>query len=119
MRIYCCQFDIAWEDKPANHAKVRRMLEAAGVEHGAMVLLPEMFSCGFSMNVGTVRDDRTQEDRSFLEQMARSLGVWLVGGVVSADETGKGRNHAAVLNPTGERVAIYTKLHPFSIGKEA
>ena len=27
MKIYGVQLDIAWEDKPANHAKVRKLLE--------------------------------------------------------------------------------------------
>ena len=42
MNVALVQFDIAWEDKPANHATIERMLIEAGVEPGAYVLLPEL-----------------------------------------------------------------------------
>ncbi len=50
MKIYCCQFDIVWENKPANFARVKKLLEGAAIAPGSLVLLPEMFSTGFSMN---------------------------------------------------------------------
>ena len=42
MNIYCCQLDIAWEDKAANYRKVEGMLAGARPERGSLVLLPEM-----------------------------------------------------------------------------
>ena len=44
MKIYCCQFDIAWENKPANHEKVRQLLSKANLKGGELIVLPEMFS---------------------------------------------------------------------------
>ena len=51
MKIYCVQHDIAWENRRANFAKVESLLAAAKPEAGSLVLLPEMFASGFSMNV--------------------------------------------------------------------
>jgi len=56
MKILCCQLDITWEDKPANFAKVRSLLAAAVPPPGSLVLLPEMFATGFSMNVAKIRE---------------------------------------------------------------
>ena len=61
MQIACCQFDVAWEDKPANYRKVRAMVASARLDAGAMLLLPEMFATGFSMNTGAKREECGQE----------------------------------------------------------
>src|SRR4051794_37315325 len=119
MRIYCVQLDIVWEDKAANHAKVRRMLENARPEVGSLVLLPEMFSTGFSMNVGTVADDVSRADQEFIPAVAREFGVTVVAGLVLRDRDGKGLNQAMVCDASGNEIARYTKLQCFSPGKEA
>lgn len=119
MRVLAVQLDIAWEDKPANHRRVRELLGRAGVRGGELVVLPEMFSTGFSMNVPAVSDTWSGEDRAFLERLAKELGVWVIAGVVSTGSEGKGRNHAVVVGPAGAEVARYTKVHPFAPGKEA
>lgn len=118
MKVYCVQYDIAWENKRASHAAVRRLLEQASPERGALVLLPEMFSTGFSMNVGTVHDEDRQ-DQAFLSETARALGVYLMGGIVLRRPDGKGLNIAITCSPDGREICRYSKLHPFTPGKEA
>ena len=41
MKLFCCQHDIVWENKPANHAKVRMLLEAANIPHGWLATVKE------------------------------------------------------------------------------
>src|SRR4051794_35053509 len=119
MNIYCCQLDIAWEDKDANFAKVERLLAAAKPERGSLVLLPEMFATGFSMDVAGIAEDPANGPTvQFLSRQAVKLGVYLVGGFVTRGEEGMGRNVLAVIGPDGRRVADYTKIHPFSVGEE-
>jgi len=120
MNIYCCQLDIAWEDKAANYRKVERLLADAKPSRGSLVLLPEMFATGFSMNVAGIAEDAAEGPTvRFLSQRAAALGVYLVGGFAAPDGgDGKGRNVLAVFGPDGKRVADYTKIHPFSIGEE-
>ena len=50
MHLACCQLGMAWEDKPANYRRVETLLDAAGVSAGTLVLLPEMFATGFTMD---------------------------------------------------------------------
>ena len=50
MNVMALQFDIAWENKPANYAKVRQLLAEAAPAKESLVVLPEMFATGFSMN---------------------------------------------------------------------
>jgi predicted amidohydrolase len=54
MEIFALQYDIAWEDRAANVATIRRMLDAREPPAGSLVVLPEMALTGFSMNVDRV-----------------------------------------------------------------
>jgi predicted amidohydrolase len=118
MKGYCCQFDIAWEEKPANFDRVRRLLEDAAPAPGSLAILPEMFATGFSMNVAGIAEDERGETAAFLSGLAKDLGVFLIGGVVTRGAGGKGRNEALAFDPEGREVARYCKLHPFSYGGE-
>ena len=75
MKIYCVQHDIAWENRRANFAKVEALLSAAKPEAGSLVLLPEMFASGFSMNITAIREGRERETERFLAATAKKLGI--------------------------------------------
>ena len=119
MKIYCCQHDIEWENKPANFARVRKLIAKAKPEHGSLVLLPEMFATGFTMNVASAAEGAAGETAGFLSATARELGVHLLAGVIGRAPDGRGRNQAVVFSPDGRGLAHYTKLQPFVPGGEA
>jgi predicted amidohydrolase len=118
MQVIGCQHDIVWEDKPANHARVKELLQTVSVQPGALVVLPEMFATGFSMNVERIAEGPDGPTHRFLAETAREHQAYVVGGVVSRDADGRGRNEAVVFGPDGREVARYCKLHPFSFGGE-
>jgi omega-amidase len=114
MEILGLQLDIVWENKEANFEKVRGLLEKANATPGSLVVLPEMFDTGFSMNVSGIcggTDD-------FLAEMAKRFGIYLLGGTAGPAENGKGKNEAVVFGPQGKELARYGKLHPFSYAGE-
>ena len=119
MKIYCCQFDIAWENKPANFAKARLLLEAAKPERGSLVLLPELFATGFTMNAAPFAEKPGAETEQFLTSLARELGVFVLGGVLGAGAQGRGRNLSVGFSPEGREVARYLKMQPFTPGGES
>ena len=118
MQVTAIQPDIAWEDKPANFERVRRLGAAARPEAGGLVVLPEMFATGFSMDVARIHEGPQREAETFLAEMARERGVHVIGGVVNLGPDGRGRNEAVVFGPDGREVARYAKMHPFSLGGE-
>jgi predicted amidohydrolase len=118
MKVYAVQFDMPWENKPASHAKVRELLGRAQPEPGSLVVLPEMFDTGFSMNVTATTDAVTQASQTFAAEMARAYGVYLMAGIVLDGQNGKGRNEALTYTPQGELLARYCKLQPFTLGGE-
>jgi omega-amidase len=119
MRVACCQLDIVWEDKPANYRKVRSLLAQAQLPADTLVVLPEMFATGFSMNVAVTREEAPFPTESFLAKMACDLHLSVIGGFAGAGQDGQARNQAAVFSPTGQRLGRYSKMHPFSLGGEA
>jgi omega-amidase len=118
MIVACCQLDIAWEDKAANHARVAALLDGTKLPPGSLLLLPEMFSTGFSMAVERVREEPERLSERFLAHLARERGLTVLGGVVTTAADGRGRNEALAFDPDGREVARYAKLHPFSYGGE-
>ena len=119
MTVIACQLDIVWEDKPANHAKVTRLLEKAAPPAGSLVVLPEMFATGFSMRAAQITDSVTQETQRFLADTAQQFGVFLLAGVVTSGQSGLGRNECIGYNPAGEEIVRYCKIHPFTYGGES
>src|SRR5271156_3119529 len=112
------QLDIVWEDKAANFSRVRSLLASNPPSPGSLVVLPEMFATGFSMNLGLTRQGPAREDEAFLAEVARKYKVTMVAGVVSEGSTGIGSNESVAISPEGEFLARYAKIHPFSLGGE-
>lgn len=119
MKVFCCQFDIAWEDKPANFERVRKMLAAARPPARSLVLLPEMFATGFSMDVPRIAEADGGPTDSFLVGMADELQIDILAGVVRRGEDARGSNEAVGFDTTGRAFVRYQKLHPFTFGGEA
>lgn len=118
MRVIGLQYDIVWEDKAANYAKIRRMLQQASPQPGALVILPEMSTTGFSMQVEQIAEPENCMTEQFFAGLAKEFQVYLVGGKVSPGTSPKGRNEAVVFNPEGRLLARYAKQRVFNPGGE-
>jgi predicted amidohydrolase len=118
MRVVACQWEVAWEDKAANHARVRDLLAVAGPQRDSLVVLPEMFATGFSMNVAGISEWGSGETQHFLAETASRLEVYLLGGLVTGEVDGEGRNEAVLYSPSGHEVGRYRKIHPYPLAAE-
>jgi len=118
MTIVGLQFDIAWENKPANFSTVRRLLTQAAPQKDSLVVLPEMFATGFSMNVNVIAEPYGGETEQFLAATAKEFGIYLVAGAPMRGRDGRARNKALVFSPAGELLAFYAKMRPFTPGGE-
>jgi len=119
MEIIGVQLDIVWEDKRANFDQVGALLAAIEIEPDSLIVLPEMFATGFSMNGPTVCEDETGPTQRFLEKLAQKHRAYVLGGLAERGPDGRGRNLAVAFGPSGREIARYCKLHPFSMGGEA
>lgn len=119
MQVILCQLDIVWEDKQANIEKVRQLLADQQIHPGAMIVLPEMFATGFSMNLSVTAEPDDRPTEQFLQQMAVEHQSYIVAGVVNRDASGLGRNEAVVFDPEGAELTRYAKMYPMTIAGEA
>src|SRR5262245_49594930 len=109
MKIYCCQFDIQWENKKVNFAKVLALLSSERLEQESLVLLPEMFATGFSMNVPEIAEQNDSVTEQFLADTAKQFHVFLMAGMVGKDKRGFGRNECVIFSPEGQLITRYCK----------
>ena len=93
------------------------MAVSATIDPGSLVVLPEMYDSGFSLNVDITQDEAGQS-AEFVSQLARDLGVTVQAGLTRVGPDGMGRNRAIVCDPSGAKIASYDKIHPFSYGRE-
>jgi len=117
------QMDIAWEDPQENfrrvEAKVETLMTGEGSEEGAipdLVVLPEMFATGFSMEAEKVAGF-AKETRDFLAALSTRLSVHLLAGYAEPSEP-LPANACSIFSPRGEELLHYRKIHPFSLAKE-
>ena len=119
MRLACCQIDIAWESKHANFATVHRWVAQSSLPKNTLLVLPEMFATGFSMNVAAIAEDAGGETEQFILSLAREFEIYVLGGLIARGKNGMGRNEAIVAAPGGKFVTRYCKMHPFTLAGES
>ena len=120
MHVACCQFDIAWEDKPANYGRVEALVGAAELEPDTLLLLPEMFATGFSMNAERIAEPLDGPTAGFVGSLARQHGIHVLAGIVIQpdDSSSRPRNQAFLFTPDGRLAGRYAKVHRFTFAGE-
>ena len=101
-----------------NLNQARGLLEQAARGGAELAVLPEYF-CLIGQNdadkLAIQESFGTGPIQQFLSDMARSLGIWLVGGTMplSALQPDRVYNSSLVFSPQGDCVARYDKIHLF------
>jgi|SRR5579884_1437227 len=114
MHIAAVQLDIQWEDRPSNHARVRRMLDAVELPARTLVVLPEMFDTGFSMNAAATDPGGESSTERFCRELARERDVAVLAGVVAQTGDGRLANEAVCFAPDGAELVRCRKMQPFT-----
>lgn len=119
MHAHLVQLDIAWEDKPANHRRVRERIAQAPTNPGDLIVLPELFDVGFTLNTAVARDD-DGVTLAFLQALADETGCTVHGSRATMPAgSAKAHNNATVCAPgLSGPLCEYAKVHPFSFGRE-
>ena len=116
IRISIVQTDIVWENKQENlrllHEKLQSLRGTTEI-----VVLPEMFSTGFSMQSDMLAEANSGETITTLKQWASLFQVAICGSYITVDN-GRYYNRAFFLTPEGEEF-YYDKRHLFAPGGEA
>ena len=114
-RLSLAQQPLAWHDPTANRAHFGTVLAPlAGATD--LVLLPEMFTSGFTMKPEKYAEDARGATRDWLLEQARHLDA-AVGGSVAVNDGGRFYNRFMLATPDGE-LHQYDKRHLFRMSGE-
>jgi predicted amidohydrolase len=119
LRVAAIQTDIVWEQPSVNFERLAAKLETAANAGARLLVLPEMYSYGFSMATERIAEPPDGQSVAFLREQAKQLGVWVCGSVPERSETdaAKPSNTLVLAQPDGT-LHRYRKRHPFSFAKE-
>lgn len=118
MDLFAVQLDPVWQGKPANHERVRGLLRSAEIPAGSLIVLPEMFDTGFSMNVAKTAQTESLESESFLQELAVQFNSAIMAGVVGQAVNGVAPNCSVTIAPDGRSICRYQKMQPFTLTGE-
>lgn len=113
MTLHLIQTSLHWENPEAN----RRHLESrmAGLTEG-VVILPEMFSTGFSMASERLAEPMDGPTANWMKETAKRQALTLCGSLIIKDR-GQYYNRFLWVTPTGD-MACYDKRHLFRMAGE-
>ena len=115
MRVSIVQTSLHWENPAANRAMFTQKL-ASLRGNTDLVVLPEMFTSGFSMNVESLAEPMTGPTMDWLAKLSRDLNAAITGSFI-CEEEGRFFNRLIFMRPDGQ-IDFYDKKHLFSLATE-
>lgn len=104
-----------WEDSEANRNSLERSILSIA-EPTNLVILPEMFTTGFSMNAKNLAEEHEGETLSWMQVMAGKIDSAITGSII-VKEKGKYYNRLYFVFPDGS-YDWYDKKHTFTLAGE-
>jgi omega-amidase len=115
LTITLIQTQLFWEDKVANLAMLEQKINAIDTAT-ELVVLPEMFSTGFSMRPAQLAETMEGETVSWMKRIAAARKIILAGSVIIEQE-GQYYNRLIWMLPNGQ-YGFYDKRHRFAFAGE-
>lgn len=114
MRIALFQYDIIWENKQANLALIEKQLQQNS--NFDLLVLPEMFTTGFTMNASKVAETMDGEAVLWLKTKAKEFDIAITCSLVIYEKE-VFYNRMLFVHPNGT-VDFYNKRHLFTLAGE-
>lgn len=115
LNISVIQPDIAWEDKAVNLSQYEQLIGSIDTKK-EVVILPEMFSTGFSMAPERLAEKMDGPSVSWMSEQAKQHNIILAGSLI-IEEDGHYYNRIIWMQPDG-KYGTYDKRHLFGYGNE-
>jgi predicted amidohydrolase len=115
MKIVLIQSSLTWENPTANRNHFEEKINAI-TEQVDLIVLPEMFTTGFTMNPETVFETMEGETIQWLQSLAKAKNSAITGSLVIM-ENGNFYNRLVFVFPSGE-IKGFDKRHLFALAYE-
>ncbi|MGO3004495.1 MAG: nitrilase-related carbon-nitrogen hydrolase, partial [Halomonas sp.] len=117
LRTSLVQCDLRWEDPQANHAHLEQLLGELDSRDTDLIVLPEMFATGFTMNSREMAQPMAESTSiAWLQAQAKTRQCVMTGSV-AIEEQGAFFNRLIWATPDGE-ITYYDKRHLFRMAGE-
>jgi omega-amidase len=115
LKITLIQSHLTWEDIDANIDRFDRRIDAVG-EATDLIVLPEMFTTGFSLNADKFYQEMDGPAVTWLAEKSKGKGVDITGSMIIREE-GRFYNRLLWAQPDGGMLS-YDKKHLFRYAGE-
>jgi predicted amidohydrolase len=115
MKIALIQSSLFWENPEKNKKKLEEKINAIAGPID-LIVLPEMFTSGFTMHPNLVAETIQGETMVWLQKLAKAKNAAITGSLVIT-EKGNFYNRLVFVFPSGE-VQFYDKRHLFTLAGE-
>lgn len=115
MKIALIQSSLFWEKPEANRVYFEEKINGIN-ESVNLIVLPEMFSTGFTMDPSAVAETMQGETVLWMQSLAKAKSTAITGSLV-IEESGNFYNRMLFVFPSGE-IQIYDKKHLFTLAGE-
>jgi predicted amidohydrolase len=115
LTITTIQTNLHWEDKAANLKMLEEKINSIK-EKTEIVVLPEMFTTGFSMKPELLAETMEGETVQWMKRVATEKKIILTGSVI-IEEAGHYHNRLIWMLPNGQS-GVYDKRHLFAYAEE-
>lgn len=115
MKIALIQSSLSWENPTANRNHFEVKINAL-TEKVDLIVLPEMFSTGFTMNPSAVAETMEGETMEWLKSLTKAKNSAITGSLI-IKENDNLYNRLVFVFPSGE-IQFYDKRHLFTLAGE-
>lgn len=115
LRVTLIQSELHWHDAAANRAQFAEKFRGL-VGTTDLVLLPEMFTTGFTMDAPRYAEPMEGSSVEWMAQQARSIGAVVAGSVII--QAGDNYYNRLIWMPPDGNVQWYDKRHLFRMADE-
>jgi omega-amidase len=112
LKIHLFQWEVTPGNVEKNIGKIEEMIERTDTEMGDLIILPEMFPSGFFYETLDDISGRSSEILEWMSGKARQYGLGMAGSMARRIRNGI-CNTMVLVNPGGEILAQYNKIHLF------
>jgi len=116
MKIALIQSDLQWENPSANRNNFESKINTV-IDDVEIIVLPEMFSTGFTMNASAVAETMQGKTVNWMQSLAKQRSCAITGSLIIV-ENNQYYNRMLFVFPDGE-IKHYDKRHLFSLAGEA
>ncbi|WP_242117280.1 amidohydrolase [Aestuariivivens sediminicola] len=115
LKVASIQSDLVWENPKKNRKQLSEKIKSIKADVDVIVL-PEMFSTGFTMNASKVAEPMDGDTVSWMQKKAMKTRAAIVGSLIISEDN-RFYNRLIFVEPSGA-LFYYDKRHTFTLANE-